>query len=122
MLRKQFVPVEINKNFKTGGISAGLFDGKEVEDVDAIITAIISGAVTLIVCLVNNYFQRSRSKEENDKTVALIDYRLTELTDKVNRHNNLIERTYNLEKLAVLLDEKLKVANHRIADLEQEDE
>lgn len=88
----------------------------------AIITAIISGSVTLIVCLVNNYFQQSRSKEENDKTVALIDYRLTELTDKVNKHNSIIERTYNLEKLAVLLDEKLKVANHRIADLEQEDE
>ncbi len=38
-------------------------------------------------------------------------YRLEQLEDKVNKHNQVVERTYRLE-------EQMKVANHRIADLE----
>lgn len=84
-----------------------------------IITAVISGGATLIVCLINNFFQQRKTREENSKTIALIDYKLTELTDRVNKHNNVIERTYNLEKLTELQEEKIKVANHRIDDLEK---
>lgn len=87
---------------------------------ETIITAAISSGATLIVCLINNFFQRNRTREENNKTIALIDYRLTELTDKVNKHNNVIERTYKLEELTALQEEKIKVANHRIEDLERE--
>lgn len=87
---------------------------------ETIITAAISAGATLIVCLVNNYFQQSKTREENNKTIALIDYRLTELTDRVNKHNNVIERTYKLEELTALQEEKIKVANHRIEDLERE--
>ena len=49
----------------------------------------------------------------------LISYRLGQLEDKVNKHNNLIERTYNLESHVELLEERIKVANHRIDDLEE---
>ena len=35
-------------------------------------------------------------------------------------HNNLIERTYKLEERTELQEEKIKVANHRIEDLENE--
>lgn len=87
---------------------------------ETIITAAISSGATLIVCLINNFFQRNKTREENNKTIALIDYRLTELTDKVNKHNNVIERTYKLEELTALQEEKIKVANHRIEDLERE--
>ena len=52
------------------------------------------------------------------KTTALVVYRLEQLEDKVHKHNNLIERTYCLEKRCDLADEKLKVANHRLDDLE----
>lgn len=41
----------------------------------------------------------------------LTNHRLEELEKRVNRHNQVIERTYRLE-------EQIKVANHRIADLE----
>lgn len=54
------------------------------------------------------------------KGAALISYRLEELEKKVNKHNNLVERTYKLENNHGLLDEKIRVANHRIADLEKE--
>ena len=46
-------------------------------------------------------------KESN----KLVDLRLKQLEDKVNKHNQVVERTYRLE-------EQMKVANHRIKDLE----
>ena len=49
----------------------------------------------------------------------LISYRLEELEKKVDKHNNLIERTYELERKTDVLEEKQKVANNRIADLEK---
>lgn len=66
----------------------------------------------------------------NRKSTALIAYRLEELEEKVNKHNNLVERTYKLEqRMEVieaklegaenLLAEKVEVANHRIEDLEK---
>ena len=36
--------------------------------------AIITGAVAIAVCMINNYFQQRRSEAQNDKTMALIDY------------------------------------------------
>lgn len=48
----------------------------------------------------------------------LITYRIEQLEQKVNKHNNLIERTYELEAREDLHEEKIKVANHRIDDLE----
>ena len=50
----------------------------------------------------------------------LINYRLEQLENKVNKHNNIIERTYELEKRESVLEEKLRVANNRIKDLENE--
>lgn len=55
----------------------------------------------------------------NRKASALIAYRLEELEKKVDKHNNLIERTYALEERATVAEEKIKVANHRIEDLER---
>ena len=54
----------------------------------------------------------------NRKSTALIAYRLEKLEEKVNRHNSVIERTYRLEEQEQLLEERIKVANHRIEDLE----
>jgi len=45
-------------------------------------------------------------------------YRIDQLEGKVNKHNNLIERTYRLEESDNILFEKLRVVNHRIDDLE----
>lgn len=48
-------------------------------------------------------------------------YRLRQLEKKVQAHNNLISRTYQLEREYAVLDERLRVANHRIGDLEKEE-
>lgn len=74
--------------------------------------ALITGIVAIIVCTINNIYQ-------GGKTQALIEYKIDELSKRVDKHNNLVERTYKLEEQTVLQDEKIKVANNRIADLEK---
>ena len=49
----------------------------------------------------------------------LTQYRLEQLAKKVQAHNSLIDRTYRLEERTELQEEKIKVANHRIEDLEK---
>lgn len=51
-------------------------------------------------------------------SARLTNYRIGQLEEKVNKHNNLIDRVYRLEKTAELEGERIKVANHRIDDLE----
>ena len=51
-------------------------------------------------------------------SARLTNYRIGQLEEKVNIHNNLIDRVYRLEKTAELEGERIKVANHRIDDLE----
>ena len=51
----------------------------------------------------------------------LTNYRIEQLEEKVNKHNNLIERTFRIEGALSVLDERVKVANHRIEDLEMEE-
>lgn len=55
----------------------------------------------------------------NRKTTALFTYRLDQLEAKVTLHNNLVERVYGLEEHAAVTDEKIKVANNRLEDLEK---
>lgn len=48
----------------------------------------------------------------------LTNYRISQLEKKVEKHNSVIERVYQLEKGEAVIEEEIKVANHRIADLE----
>ena len=68
---------------------------------ETILSAVIAGAVTLIGLLIAN----SRSQ-------SVTDTKLEELTREVREHNNFARRV-------PILEEQMKVANHRIADLEQ---
>ena len=49
----------------------------------------------------------------------LTNYRIEQLEKKVEKHNSIVERTFKLEQNQVLYEEKMKVANHRIDDLEK---
>jgi len=68
--------------------------------------------ITALCALIGTYLS-------NRKSAALIAYRLAELEKKVEKHNNLIERTYRLEEQTAVQEEKIRVANHRIDDLEK---
>ncbi len=76
-----------------------------------IIVALIVGSLSLAGTLFGSYFS-------NRKSSALIAYRLEQLEEKVNKHNGVIERVYKLEQGEKIIEEKIKVANHRIDDLE----
>lgn len=113
-----------------------------------IVTTVISVAATIAVCLLNNHFQRKRDEDmreaekesqqadltahleeiianQDDSTtqirneIGMVEYKLSELAKHVEKHNNVIARTYELEKRTELQEEKIKVANHRIDDLEK---
>ena len=71
---------------------------------ESILSALIAGAVTLIGVLIAN----SRSQ-------AVTDTKLEELTREVREHNNFARRV-------PILEEQMKVANHRIADLENHEQ
>lgn len=98
--------------------------------------AIITGIVAIIVCVVNNIVtiwqvnkkhasQIEEQRKSHAETIELITYRLRELERKQDKHNNLMERVFRLEgkvdTMSALTSEKIKVANHRIKDLEQND-
>jgi hypothetical protein len=88
----------------------------------SIITGLISAGAAILVCLINNHYQREESEKKHEANIMLISYRLEQLEKKVDLHNNMIERTYELEKKTDLMEEQVKVANHRIDDLEKGDD
>lgn len=50
--------------------------------------------------------------------IGRFEQKLETLEQKQDKHNNLIERTYRLENSIGVLQEQVKVENHRIEDLE----
>lgn len=78
---------------------------------EGIIIAMITGTITLIGVIISN--------NAHD---AVTDEKIEELTRKVEKHNNLIERVYECERLLDVHEERIKVANHRIEDLENKGE
>lgn len=52
-------------------------------------------------------------------SARLTTYRLEQLEKKVEKHNSVIERTFKLEEAEHITEEKIKVINHRIDDLEE---
>ena len=75
--------------------------------------ALISAGAAILVCVISNYYQ-------NRKTSALMEYKIDQLTKKVDLHNNAIARLYEVERRLGIDEEKIKVANHRIDDLEKQ--
>jgi len=68
---------------------------------ETILTAVIGGGVTLVGVLI-----------ANSKTQAVMDEKITELTREVREHNNFAKRM-------PVVEEQIKVINHRIEDLEE---
>ena len=68
---------------------------------EAIIAALLSGAVTLIGVLI-----------ANSKSNAVMEYKIEELTREVRKHNGFAEKI-------PVIEEQIKVVNHRISDLEE---
>lgn len=84
-----------------------------------VLAALVSAAAAITVSVLNSRAQHKSLLIELEKHDQLQAYRIEQLEKKVEKHNNLIERTYELERKTALLDEQMHVANHRIDDLER---
>ena len=69
----------------------------------------------MIGVILSNRAASSRMQTQLEKQQAITDTKLDELTREVQRHNNFAERV-------PVLEEKVKVANNRISDLEKQTE
>ena len=79
---------------------------------ETIIVSLITGGLALLGSFSATYVS-------NNKTKALILYRLSEIEKKQDKHNAVIERTYKLEQDYAVLDNRTRVSEHRIEDLEK---
>lgn len=75
---------------------------------ESIIVAFISGGLALIGTVISNLSVHSKTM-----------YRIEQLEKKQDLHNGVITRMYEVEKTVELLDQRQKVADHRIDDLEE---
>ena len=80
---------------------------------EAVIVALITGGLSLIGTFVANNRTAQSMDAKLDKQQAVTETKLEELTREVRAHNNFAQRV-------PVLEEQMKVANHRIADLEKE--
>lgn len=87
---------------------------------ETIIGSVISAIAAIIVCVINSNSNHKKLIAELEKHDEVQAYRIAELEKKQDKHNNLIERTYLLEKHADVMDEKMRAVNHRIDDLEKD--
>ena len=81
--------------------------------------AVITSGFTLAGVIITVVFGNKKNAEASKKQTDLTLYRIDELEKKVNKHNNLIERMYEVESRLEVDEEKIKVANNRIHDLEE---
>jgi hypothetical protein len=73
---------------------------------DAVVVALITGAVSLLGSVMSMVVSARKAKQQADVTL----WRIDELEQKVSKHNNLVERTYKLEG-------RVTEAEHDIRDL-----
>lgn len=80
-----------------------------------IIVAVITGGLALLGVILSNNSANKKIENRLDKNQAVTDTKVEELTREVRKHNNFAERM-------PVLEEKIKVMNHRIDDLEHKKE
>lgn len=73
------------------------------------VATVIVGILTFMGSLIGTY-----------SGIKLMSYRIEQLEKQVEKHNNLVERMYKVEETTAILTNDMKVANHRIDDLEHE--
>lgn len=78
---------------------------------EGIIASIVTGVLSLIGVVISNLAANAKMSKDLEKAQAVTDTRIEELTREVREHNNFARRI-------PVLEEKAKVADHRISDLE----
>lgn len=79
---------------------------------DAIIVALITGGCSVVGTIITTLTTSRRTEQRMATAQAVTDTKIEELTREVREHNNFAKRV-------PVLEEQIKFANHRIADLEE---
>lgn len=77
-----------------------------------IISALVTGCLALVGVIISNILGNNKIQNSLDKAQAVTDTKLEELTREVRMHNNFAQRM-------PVVEEQIKVINHRIEDLEK---
>jgi hypothetical protein len=80
--------------------------------VTSIIVAVITGGLALVGVIITNVSANRRVQAQLEKSQAVTDTKLDELTREVRKHNDFAERI-------PVVEEQIRVINHRINDLER---
>jgi hypothetical protein len=80
--------------------------------VESIIVALITGGMSLVGVFISNIKSNKDIESKIETQQAVTDAKLEELSREVRAHNNFAQRV-------PVLEEQMKVANHRIEDLEK---
>ena len=79
---------------------------------EAIIAALVTGILSLAGVVISNLASNAKMSQSLEKAQAVTDEKIEELTREVREHNNFARRV-------PVLEEKAKVADHRISDVEK---
>ena len=79
---------------------------------ESIVVALITGGLSLIGVIITSRSSGKKVQQQLETAQAVTDTKIDELTREVREHNNFARRM-------PVLEEKIKVANHRIDDLER---
>lgn len=79
---------------------------------ETVISALITGGLALIGVIVTNIVSNRRVETQLQTSQAVTDTKLEVLTEEVRKHNNFASRM-------PVVEEQIKVINHRIDDLEE---
>ena len=79
---------------------------------EAIVVALITGGMSLVGVIVTSIITARKSENAIKIAQAVTDTKIQELTREVREHNNFARRM-------PVVEEQIKVANHRIEDLEK---
>lgn len=80
---------------------------------ESIISALVAGGLALIGTVLTVNSGQKKTEQKLQTAQAVTDYKIDELTREVRLHNNFAQRV-------PVMEEQIKVINHRIADLEGE--
>lgn len=87
----------------------------------SIVVALITGGLSFIGIIYTSKQQHSITIEEVKNEVSLIKKDIKNLEEKQDKHNSLIERVYGIEATLRVMDNREKVTEHRIEDLERKE-
>lgn len=85
----------------------------------SLLGSVITGGLALVGVVYTSRKQHDVTISEVKTEIALVKKDITTLEASVSKHNGVVERMFAAEKAIDLLDERIKVANNRIADLEE---